>query len=300
MSLRYATLDVFTETRYRGNPVAIVHQSEAAPLSQEQKQLIAREFNFSETVILHEQTESEKQKGDVRIDIFTVHAEVPFAGHPTVGTSNYLLRYLKSDPQWRDIKALITKAGPIPIALDASGDQISLQVAHNVHIHSNPFAGRPFSHYPVVSIVKGMTFILAGVGTLEDLAKCNGNLVGTSNTYSSQDALDEGWRQGIVTTFYYVDLGVENNVRRIRTRMFGSREDPATGSASSALVSYLSLTEDGERTRQYHLIQGVEMGRRSDIDIKVTLKEGTKEIEEVLLSGTAIKVMEGTLEIPSA
>lgn len=301
MSLSFVTFDVFTTTKFSGNPLAIVHVPASIELSQEQKQLIAREFNLSETVLIYEPNDEDKQNGDVRIGIFTPWIEINFAGHPTVGTSTYLLRYLQDDPRYEGVKALQARAGRIPITLSEDGTCIHLQVAHNVRIHNNPFAGESYSHYPVVSIVKGMTFILARTESLEDLAATKENLVGAENNYSVFPKLDEGYREGLVATYFYTDLGVEeDSVRRLRTRCLSRREDPATGSAASALCSYLTLSEDGPLIRKYHLTQGVEMGRRSDIYIRVTLNEDGKSINEVLLSGTAVKVMEGLIEIPLA
>ncbi|CAJ2511415.1 Uu.00g070400.m01.CDS01 [Anthostomella pinea] len=295
MSLTFTTLDVFTSTRFRGNPLAIVQVPTGTDLSQEQKQLIAREFNFSETVFLHEQTDADVKARNARIDIFTPYAEVPFAGHPTIGTSTYLAQHLKLD----SAKTLITKAGPLPFK--ALGDGAQLAVAHDVHIHNRPFADTEFGHYPVVGIVKGMTFILANQPDLEALAKPTENLLGSiAGVYTSHGALDEGFRVGIVVSYFFVDLGTDaDGTRKLRTRSLGSREDPATGSAASALCSFLSLTErDGPLVRRYAITQGVEMGRQSEISVQVTVNGARTGVEEVLLSGTAVKVMEGKVDIP--
>ena len=176
---------------------------------------------------------------------------------------------------------------------------IELAVAHNVHVHDQPFAEEDFAHYPVVSIVKGMTAILAKLPDLETLGRQSRNLLGTENTYQRAHLLDEGWQAGIVTTYFYVDLGLDDDGRRIlRTRSFGSREDPATGSMGSALCSYLSLIEKtGQQVRQYKLTQGVEMGRQSEISIQVTLNASGGSIKEIQLSGEAVKVIEGTIEV---
>ena len=77
MSLRFATLDVFTDTRFKGNPLALVHVPSGSTITQAQKQAIAFEFNLSETVFLHEDTESPDGR---RLDIFIPTAEIPFAG----------------------------------------------------------------------------------------------------------------------------------------------------------------------------------------------------------------------------
>ncbi|KAF2190168.1 Diaminopimelate epimerase-like protein [Zopfia rhizophila CBS 207.26] len=291
MKLHFTTVDVFASTPFKGNPLAIITVPFNTPLSQQQKQLIAREFNLSETVFLHEQNEADSADGNHRIDIFTPFAEVPFAGHPTVGTSYYLLVILKE----QNARALVPKAGRMPIRLGERG--VELEVAHNVHVHDHPFKNESFGHYPVVSIVKGMTFLLAKVPDLEILARQDRNLIGTENTYTRKEALDEGWREGIVTTYFYCDLGFdEDGTRLLRTRTFGAREDPATGSAASALCSYLSLSEDGAVVRNFHLTQGVEMGRQSDIFVETTLKD-CGGIEKVTLKGTATKMMEGWFEV---
>lgn len=302
--LSFLTLDVFTSTRYTGNPLAVVKVPQTTVLSQNQKQRIAREFNLSETVFLHEQTKHDLRDSSVRIDIFTAKAEIPFAGHPTVGTANYLLRLLKDD-QLNNVKALQAKAGRFGITLNPAAAGVQVSVAHNVHIHASPFADRPFGQFPVVSIVKGMTFILAQLPDLDSLGLQTDNLIGADNTYTSQDALDEGWRTGIIQTYFYVDLDVNphTQIRSLRTRNFGSREDPATGSAASALTSYLSLQEGKPGRYRFAITQGVEMGQRSEIFTEVAVKaaagatEGV-EIEEVLLSGCAVEVMQGTLLVP--
>ena len=114
MQLSFITIDAFTTTRYAGNPVAIIRvpASEKFNLTQEQKLNIAKEFNLSEVVFLHLPTPGSDFK-DVDIDIFTSFAELPFAGHPTIGAAHYLLNILGEKSE-----AVITKAGRIPIEKD--------------------------------------------------------------------------------------------------------------------------------------------------------------------------------------
>ncbi|KAJ1326384.1 trans-2,3-dihydro-3-hydroxyanthranilate isomerase [Microdochium nivale] len=324
MSLSFVTLDVFTTDPFRGNPLAVCHvpAAAAASLSQQQKLLIAREFNLAETVFLHEQSPSDIDAGEARIDIFTPFAELPFAGHPTIGTANYMQHYLSKvagsgGGGINCARALRAKAGLLPFgpvsipgpasASPASG--IQLGVAHKVHIHDRPFRDRPFGDLPVVSIVRGMTFILARKPDLEALAEPTEALLGSSKVYGSAHFLDEGWQVGHIPTYFYVDMGYEggdgdgdddrSGTRLLRTRTWSVREDPATGSAACALCAYLSLTEKGGRAvRKFHLTQGVEMGRESHIYVEVRLGEDDNCISEVLLSGSAVKVIEGTIPIP--
>ncbi|KAI0385497.1 Diaminopimelate epimerase-like protein [Hypomontagnella monticulosa] len=299
MALSFTTFDVFTQTPFRGNPLAIIRVPSGTQLSQTQKQLIAREFNLSETVFLHEQTDEDIRARTARVDIFTPYAEIAFAGHPTVGTANFLLHHLRLD----SARVLATRAGLVPFTEGAAkGAQIA--VAHNVHVHDAPFAETAFGEHPVVSIVNGMTGIMVRLPDLEALGRQTANLVGTENTYKAKEKLDEGWRNGPVVSYFYVDFGNTGTggARKLRTRNLGSREDPATGSAASGLCAYLSLLDkdEGPLTREYEVTQGVEMGRRSEIRIRVTLNSARTGIEEILLSGDAVKVLEGTVPIPSA
>jgi PhzF family phenazine biosynthesis protein len=302
--LSFLTLDVFTTMRYTGNPLAIIKVPQSTTLSQSQKQHIAREFNLSETVFLHEQTQKDKDDQSVRLDIFTSHAEIPFAGHPTVGTANYLLR-LQDNGALNNVKALQAKAGRIPISLNHSvaGGGVQIAVAHNVHIHSNAFKDSAFAkhNYPVISIVKGMTFILAQIPSVEALAVQTADLLDSASTYTACNEIDDGWREGLVGSYFFVDEGTSSaGVRNLRTRMFATREDPATGSAASALTSYLALQEGKAGRCTFKIVQGVEMGQRSEIFVEVGVRHGKDgvEVEEVLLSGSAVAVMHGTLEIP--
>ncbi|KAK4934519.1 hypothetical protein LTR10_024236 [Elasticomyces elasticus] len=300
LSYPIASLKTLELEHTNSNPLAIICVPSSITLSQSQKQRIAREFNLSESVFLHEQTTQDKNDHTVRIDIFTSYAEVPFAGHPTVGTANYLLRLLKDDPL-NNVAALQAKAGRFPITRAPEIDGAEIGLAHNVHIHNSPFADQPtIAKYPVVSIVQGMTFILADLPDLETLASQKSNPLGVENVYSAYTKLDEGpWRTGLVGTYFFVDLGFEGEVRQLRTRMFASREDPATGSAASALTSYLSLQQGKPGRYKYLLTQGVEMGQRSQISVEVGVKYGADglEIDEILLSGSAVLIMQGTLEV---
>lgn len=295
MKLSFTTLDAFTTTRYAGNPVAIIQvpASEKASLSQTQKQAIAKEFNLSEIVFLHLPAPGATYE-EVNIDIFTSMAEVPFAGHPTIGSSHYLLHTLG-----KDTKAVITKAGRIPIAVDPQTKQVKAVIPQKFHVHKKTYTCELNNlDNPLASIVKGMSFILTILPDLECLAKANENL----NGYTFDAApLDDGWQVGLIGTMYIVAQGVDEFGRkRYRTRMFGTREDPGTGSASSALGCWLALQEEkGSRKGpfRYAFTQGVEMGKRNDISVEVTRDEAGTGIEKVVLSGPAVEVMEGTLEV---
>ncbi|KAM0561123.1 hypothetical protein ACHAPJ_003627 [Fusarium lateritium] len=309
MELPFVTLDVFTKTRYRGNPLAVVTipaDSNKPKPTQEQKQTIAREFNLSETVFIHEPSPDVDSDVTRRvIDIFTTDAEIPFAGHPTIGAAVTLI------PQ--GVNTVITKAGPIALTQTRPG-YIQAAIPHNVRCHrktladlSAPAPGQISSDLvihqvelqaPLFSIVNGMTFALINLPDLEHLAKVQ--MSGVS--LPVDELLDEDWKNGLLCKYYYVLKGQREEdgvtVFSIRTRMMeAAMEDPATGSAASALSSYLSLQQPNLRDQafRYEIDQGVEMGRESNIVVDVEVKES--KIATVKLSGTATPVMRGHVSV---
>lgn len=312
LELPFVTLDVFTTERYKGNPLAIITipKGTSPYPTQDQKQRIAREFNLSETVFVHEHHPDHGGTPDRsrHIDIFVTDAELPFAGHPTIGTATHLL------PQ--SITTLITKAGPITIhqprpgAAAAAGTVVA-SIPHDTHLHASRLRSLAASlppgdlspddeiraaelDAPIFSIVRGMTFCLVELPSLDALSR----VTLTPAVFRADDLLDESWRQGCVCRYYFVRLGGGDDVVGIRSRMLAPPfEDPATGSAACALSSYLTLTSgNGEdRTVTYKVDQGVEMGRESNIVVEITTK-GAK-IDKVCLSGTATQVMRGFVTV---
>ncbi|KAF1963341.1 Diaminopimelate epimerase-like protein [Byssothecium circinans] len=307
LKLEFVIVDVFTQKKYEGNPLAIVRVPRPCTLTQEQKQNIAREFNLSETSFLHEQ---EPESGlEWTVDIFTTQEELPFAGHPTVGTACFALSSL---PRERGVEGEIEasfklKAGQVQLQYNATTGAAKAAIPHNVRIHGRTFLEKELLEiqpwlaevnlkdwYPIVSIVKGMTFVLIELDSLEDLQR-----VSTTSLGPRLDGLDEGWSRTFIGTYFFVRTGKDvNGARTLRTRMIErTLEDPATGSAASGLAAYLSLTEGKpSQVIGYAITQGVEMGRRSEIQIQVLLKEDSG-IDKVVLGGSAVRVMEGRLTV---
>jgi PhzF family phenazine biosynthesis protein len=295
LKLRFTTLDVFTTTPYCGNPLAIVHVPEAAAssLTQSQKQLIAREFNLSETVFLYEPSDNV-----FPINIFITNAELPFAGHPTVGTGWYIIsRKVELSPILR------TKAGDIPVTRDSTSGKARLRVPIDFKVHASylhpavkplqarltaeDYINRSTGAEAVVSIVKGMTFMLLHLSSEDALAR----MQPISQPVVMPDGYLGDWDGFVgVYAFYERDDGT------IRTRMFhGAVEDPATGSAASALGAWLAQKQ-GRGERRFHVVQGVEMRRKSEIGVIVDISSDG-EVKSVELEGEAVVVMEGQLEI---
>ncbi|RYO83926.1 hypothetical protein DL766_006520 [Monosporascus sp. MC13-8B] len=309
MELQFFTLDVFTDTRLEGNPLAVVSVPPTLKekLSQETKQKIAKEFNLSETVFLHEG--SNVDSTERCIDIFTIESELPFAGHPTIGTSVLVKYHLHPS-----VNTLVTKCGPIGLETGA-GDYIRAKIPHDAHLHAKTLGDVVGPDHPglsphqviqeaelrapVFSIVKGMTFVLVGLPSIEALGKVQRTRLNFGEL--KEPLLDEGWRDTFMARYYYVDIDVKGDERRMRTRMVElDFEDPATGSAATALGSFLALTEE-KRSRKFEITQGVEIGRRSIIRIETTIKEGSERgkanLHEVWLGGTAVVVMKGSLKL---
>ena len=315
-SLPCSTLDVFTTKPFQGNQLAVVHvpSSLSLPasviLAQETKQQIAREFNFSETVFLHD---APRGTLDRRLDIFTPTQELPFAGHPVIGTICHVCQNEK--PPLESV-TLLCKAGPIVGRYDPKTKLAQAEIPHNVRIHQEPVSGRavlkaqPYlsrtsvvtSELRVVSIVKGMSFVLIQVPSISphlEKLEISGHSVDCDAV-----KLDEGWTPSFIGTYFYTITSQYNEKPvKLRTRMLAPSvgEDSATGSAATALASFLALKDGtGERNFFYAIEQGVEMGRASEIQVKVTLDATGKAVEKVVLAGRAVEVTQGALYLPKS
>ncbi|MCJ1450662.1 hypothetical protein MMC28_000995 [Mycoblastus sanguinarius] len=307
-TLRFSTLDVFTTTPFKGNQLAVVHVPSSLTLSNDIKQTIAREFNLSETVFLHDApSESSKQ----RLDIFTLAQELPFAGHPVIGAICHVCQ--RTEPPLGGV-TLLTKAGPLVGRYNREKSIAEAEIPHDVRIHHASVAGEAVIgchphlaemaesglYFPVVSIVKGMSFVLINLPSVSPQLE---KLEAFRQT-KDHDAivLDEGWGPSFTGMYFYVLLSKsDEGVVKIRTRMLepSVHEDAATGSAAGTLASYLALN-DGNAGKTYHyaIEQGVEMGRASQIDVEVTLDMGGKAVERIVLGGRAVRVSEGAIYLP--
>ncbi|KAJ4135273.1 hypothetical protein NW768_004895 [Fusarium equiseti] len=309
-SLFYRTLDVFTNQRYKGNQLSVVEVGDAI-LSSTHMQMIAREFNFSETVFLRRDAD-----GELAINIFTPKNEMDFAGHPVIGTGHVifgrLLPSLKND-ETSSTACLRTKAGPVVLHHDPATGIVGAEVPHNIHIHSQfttlqqlvetqPTLNKDIpsmqSGFPAVSIVKGVTY------TLVDLNNHPESFLSVSSGPSQSTALDDGWSPSFTGVMYYMksspDIEDGITVQKLRVRMIAiNLEDPACGSGSCSLSAYLALQQGGPGARFKFLIdQGREIGRDSHIQVDVTLNDSGNEVATIFLAGPAVPVTEGTLLLP--
>lgn len=308
----FATVNVFTTLPFSGNPLAIVElpREDIHVLTKKQKLLIAREFNLSETVFVHQ---SPVDSTDRSIEIFTPTTELPFAGHPVIGVASWIISKLENT----NAVTLHSEAGRIPVSVATDSEQpaseIKAEVPSNVRLHQKRFplsellrlhgslSGRlrDVQDFPVFSIVNGMTQVHVELPSLEVL-ECIKPALGGEWIPGDEKYLDEGWASHHLLFYFFVrnvdDEALGRKVVRSRA-ITGQLEDPATGSAASGLGAYLSLQSGTPGIHEFHIVQGVELGRRSDIRVRVALGEDLRPIH-VDLSGSAVEVMTGRIAIP--
>ncbi|NKB43715.1 MAG: PhzF family phenazine biosynthesis isomerase [Alphaproteobacteria bacterium] len=297
----FVTLDVFTKQIFGGNPLAVVF--DAAGLDSAAMQKIAREFNLSETTFV---LPSEHPDNTHRVRIFTPVAELPFAGHPTLGTA-VALALAASPPQDRVEYRFEESIGVIPVSVAKTSDGVmraELSVAQ-----------RPLRLPDTLSPA-----IWADVLSLEESALCPGDAqiglwtCGTPFSFvpvANLEALGSAsvdmtaWRQHLnneeSTEAFVFTRETNDRTIDIRARMFapdlGIAEDPATGSAVAALAGWLvdsDKPDDG--THRWIIAQGVEMGRSSLLDLEADVKNG--RILGVRVGGCAVPVTTGMITDP--
>lgn len=152
-----------------------------------------------------------------------------------------------------------------------------------------------YAPWPIVSITNGMTFALIKLATMGELRQVKASSLKTARDFLT---LDEEWAATFVgSLFWFLHPDSDASYKKVSCRMIdGLLEDPATGSANCALGSFLALREaggNGDSHLKLESMQGYDMGRPSDITVSVGVQQG--RIKEVLLEGSAVRVMDGTL-----
>lgn len=293
MTLRFHTLDVFTQTPYGGNPLAVVLGGDE--LSSAQMQRIAREFNLSETVFLLAATHPEAMS---RVRIFTPYEELPFAGHPIVGTA-CLLAIIGVVPPGNELRfGLEAGVGVVPLRVDHARE---LPYAELTTAVLPSFEGRAPSANALAALL-GLQVGDIGHGSEQArVASCGMPvllvplrapelLAGIEVDFARLPAL---LREAGAKNVYVYARGYEGE---IRARMFmpGIGEDPATGAAAAALAGRLaSESPEAEGTLRWKILQGVEMGRPSELYGSADKVAGA--VTAVRVGGHAVRLMEGVL-----
>lgn len=273
----FSVYDVFTDTAFGGNQLAVI--PDAQGLSETQMQVIAREFNFSETTFVLPPADPAHT---ARIRIFTPMRELPFAGHPTIGTA-VLLAEMGHGPDM----VLELGIGPLPAHAEAGQARFVTQaplqrkgrpdpilVARAIGCTAQAIIGRP----EIASL--GGDFVYVQLNSRDTLSKL----------HPDTEAMREGARLYPGDHNFAVYPWVETPDGTIHARMFapldGTREDPATGSAAAPLAALLCADRGAPQTLTIH--QGDDMGRPSRIFLRA-------EPGRVTVSGAAVRVMSGKL-----
>jgi trans-2,3-dihydro-3-hydroxyanthranilate isomerase len=300
MQRRYVTVDVFTDCAFGGNPLAVVLDAEG--LSTDQMQAIATEFNYAETTFV---LPPRDPAHDAEVRIFTMRSEIPFAGHPNVGTAFVLASRAKPPPARLLFEE---KAGLVPVEIvSTNGKVVSAELTapqpltRLTQVSVEQAAAclslsaadvRTDRHVPHIISV-GIPFLVVEVASREALRRARVNAEAFAQTFPLDGSHE--------LYFYTRDVPGSEPPCEVQARMFfpgvsGFIEDPATGSATAAaaaLFADLDGTHDGEMKITFG--QGFDMGRPS-ILLARARKSGGK-IVSAHVGGACVFMMEGTFSL---
>jgi trans-2,3-dihydro-3-hydroxyanthranilate isomerase len=301
-SYEFAQVDVFTQTPLAGNPLAIFPDGRG--LNDQEMQALAREMNLSETTfILPRDAATEANQGK-KVRIFTVEQELPFAGHPTLGTALYLYASESNSKESAEI-ALDLKAGKIPVRFtanleNAGGDRVDGQVFGEMR-QRDPEFGAPLSRedvarvigiaideipleWPIQPVSTGLTFTIVPFRNRQTL----------SNLKFSYAQAAEFLKNTGANFFYFLCPERREGGLEARARMFFyGGEDPATGSAAGCAASWMVRHSVAKSDEQVLIRQGIECRRPSEMYVRATW-EGQR-VTDVRVGGYAVEILRGTV-----
>ncbi len=289
MDFAFHTVDVFAATRFGGNPLAVVLDADA--LTDLQMHAIAREFNYSETTFICRPSDP---RHTARVRIFTPGGEMPFAGHPNIGTAHVLA----SLPQHRTATAFTFEeaAGLVPLTITRDGDRVlstrltapqPLSTGAEVAVDtvatalSIPRSDIVTTRHPPRFASVGLPFLIVELASRTALSRATADAAAFPGPGAPSRMI---W-------LYTRDTSPADDGADISARMFapfdGVPEDPATGSATAAACAMLSALTG---QTQFHVAQGVDMGRPSALHVTV-------DATGIHLAGHSVPVMTGTLTV---
>jgi len=300
MQRRYITVDVFTDRAFGGNPLAVVLDSSG--LSTAQMQAIATEFNYSETTFVLPPRDAAH---DAQVRIFTPRQEIPFAGHPNVGTAFVLATQAKVAPVRLVFEEI---AGLVPIDIQTDDGRVvgtELTAPQRLRrlttfdadstaacLSLKPSELRLDRHLPQIVTV-GTAFLVAELTSREALRQAKPDAAGFAAVFP--------YDQAFAIYFYTSDVPAAETPCDLQARMFfpGASsliEDPATGSATvatAALLADLASQRDGEFSLR--IGQGVDMGRPSLLKTRAVKRDGAVVSSHV--GGNCVQMIEGTFRL---
>ncbi len=298
----FVQLDVFTQTPLAGNPLAIF--TDARGLNDGEMQALAREMNLSETTfILARDAATEAQEGK-KVRIFTVEQELPFAGHPTLGTALHLYASESNLNKSSEI-TLNLKAGKVPVRftaeLDKAGrERVDGQVFGEMR-QCDPEFGSEFpreeiarvigiaaeeipSEWPIQSVSTGLTFTIVPFRNRQTLSDLKFSYIQAAEFLKKSGA----------NFFYFLCPERRDGRLEARARMFFyGGEDPATGSAAGCAASWMVQHGIAKSDEQVVIRQGVECRRPSEMHVRATREAG--RVTDVRVGGYAVEVLRGNV-----
>jgi trans-2,3-dihydro-3-hydroxyanthranilate isomerase len=300
MQRRYITVDVFTDRAFGGNPLAVV--LDAGGLSTTQMQAIATEFNYSETTFVLPPRDA---TNDAQVRIFTVNREIPFAGHPNVGTAYVLASRAAAPPARLKIEEsaglvsveILQQAGKVvgaeltaPQGLGKLSQFSTEQAASCISLSA---ADIGTDRHPPRIFSVGLPFLMVEVASREALRRARPDAAAFAAAFPRDDS--------DAVYLYTRDVPPAEQPLDLQARMFhpgssGLSEDPATGSATvaaAAMLADLARERDGEL--KLRIGQGVDMGRPSLLLTRVVKANGA--VVSAHVGGGCVEMMEGTFRL---
>jgi trans-2,3-dihydro-3-hydroxyanthranilate isomerase len=300
MQRRYITVDVFTDRAFGGNPLAVV--LDAGGLSTAQMQAIATEFNYSETTFVLPPRDA---ANDAQVRIFTVNREIPFAGHPNVGTAYVLASRAATPPARLKFEEgaglvpveILQQAGKVTAAELTAPQGLSklsqFSVEQAASCISLPAADIKTDRHPPRIFSVGLPFLMVEVASREALRRARPDAAAFATVFPRDDS--------DAVYLYTRDVPPAEQPLDLQARMFhpgssGLSEDPATGSATvaaAAMLADLASERDGEL--KLRIGQGVDMGRPSLLLTRVVKANGA--VVSAHVGGGCVEMMEGTFTL---
>ena len=296
----FVQLDVFTQTALAGNPLAIF--PDARGLNDAEMQALAREMNLSETTFIFPRDGATEAREGKKVRIFTVEAELPFAGHPTLGTALYL--YASESTKPAEI-TLDLKAGKVPVRFTANsgngdGDRVDGQLFGEMR-QRDPEFGAPLSRddvarvigiaveeipleWPIQPVSTGLTFTVVPFRNRQTLSDLKFSYVQAAEFLRNTGA----------NFFYFLCPERREGRLEARARMFFyGGEDPATGSAAGCAATWMVQHGVAKSDEQVVIQQGVECRRPSEMHVQATREGG--RVSNVRVGGYAVEILRGTV-----
>ena len=303
-TFEFVQLDVFTRDALKGNPLAVFHDGRG--LTDAEMQSLAREMNLSETTFILPREPAIEAKEGKHVRIFTVEEELPFAGHPTLGTALYLHSLAPASEE----VVLGLKVGKIPVRISpeagsAAPGRVNAQVFGEMRQRDPEFGAvlsreevarvidvaidEICSEVPIQVVSAGLPFAIVPIRDAQSLANLKNRSVPAADFLEQVGA----------RFFYFLCREGQADKPEARARMFFyGGEDPATGSAAGCAASWMARYGWAKSDQQVMIRQGVEAGRPSEIFVRATY-EGEK-VTNVRVGGYAVEILRGMVTLVGA